>query len=153
MLFPHLPPSFGSTDMGNVSSLLPSIHPFYSVRSDVTAPLNIHTKEFQVVSGTEEAHWQTMKTALALAMTGLELVLNRELAMAAKKAFLRSPARVCRWVLPTLTRVWMRPNQLISTKKVWFFPALEVAIKWSHVLCPLFLDERFISYFNGLSWL
>lgn len=37
----------GSTDMGNVSHVLPSIHPFYSVGSGV---LN-HTKEFTTIAG------------------------------------------------------------------------------------------------------
>ena len=37
----------GSTDMGNVSHVVPSIHPFYSITDSAI----IHTREFQAAAG------------------------------------------------------------------------------------------------------
>lgn len=37
----------GSTDMGNVSHVVPSIHPFFSVSDSAV----IHTREFQTAAG------------------------------------------------------------------------------------------------------
>ncbi|XP_055354532.1 xaa-Arg dipeptidase-like [Paramacrobiotus metropolitanus] len=88
-VFPALPPSYGSTDMGNISNVIPSIHPMYSVRASPSSnpDLLIHTEEFQVAAGQPEAHRQTLNTAKALAMTGLELFMNAELASTAKEEF------------------------------------------------------------------
>jgi metal-dependent amidase/aminoacylase/carboxypeptidase family protein len=47
-------PAGGSTDMGNVSYLVPSIHPMFYIGSDA---LN-HTREFTVATGISETNLQ-----------------------------------------------------------------------------------------------
>lgn len=60
-----------STDMGNVSYAVPSIHPSFSIPTD--APN--HTPGFSAAAATEEAHRATLRAAKALAMTGLDAYL------------------------------------------------------------------------------
>eukprot|EP00118_Oscarella_pearsei_P016205 m.152983 g.152983 ORF g.152983 m.152983 type:complete len:399 (+) comp38610_c0_seq2:31-1227(+) len=58
-----------STDMGNVSYVVPSIHPMYSIGSDA---LN-HTRDFTKFSDTDYAHKQTLIFAKAMAMTAIDI--------------------------------------------------------------------------------
>jgi metal-dependent amidase/aminoacylase/carboxypeptidase family protein len=64
----------GSTDMGNVSQVVPSIHPFFKIKDGVVP----HTKEFAEAADTEEAFKATMIAAKALAMTGIDLLTSPE---------------------------------------------------------------------------
>jgi amidohydrolase len=64
----------GSTDMGNVSQVVPSIHPFFKIKDGVVP----HTKEFAEAADTEEAFKATMFAAKALAMTGIDLLTSPE---------------------------------------------------------------------------
>ncbi len=64
--------SFGSTDMGNVSHVKPSIHPFFDIE---TSAAN-HTHEFTAASGTMEAHSRAVIQAKVLAMTALDVLCN-----------------------------------------------------------------------------
>jgi hypothetical protein len=66
--------AYGSTDMGNVSLKMPSIHPGYFIGEQTM----IHTEEFQVLAGKPEAHRWTRIAAAAMAMTMLELLLNED---------------------------------------------------------------------------
>ena len=75
--------STGSTDMGNVSWVVPSIHPTFSVGAFA---LN-HTPGFTEVCATDAAHKSMLEVAQALAMTGVDIVLNPELLREAKEAF------------------------------------------------------------------
>eukprot|EP00118_Oscarella_pearsei_P016206 m.152986 g.152986 ORF g.152986 m.152986 type:complete len:396 (+) comp38610_c0_seq4:663-1850(+) len=59
----------GSTDMGDVSYVVPSIHPMYSIGSDA---LN-HTRDFTKFSDTDYAHKQTLIFAKAMAMTAIDI--------------------------------------------------------------------------------
>ena len=66
----RLPPrnasfSGGSTDMGNVSHVVPSIHPMYAIATEA----GNHTPEFTVAAATLEAHQETMTAAKAMALT------------------------------------------------------------------------------------
>ena len=73
----------GSSDMGNVSQLVPSIHPTFGVGS----PTLTHSAAFTAVSATEAAHENMLSVAKALAMTGVELALDPTLVERAKADF------------------------------------------------------------------
>ena len=64
--------TFGSTDMGNVSHIKPSIHPYFDIE---TAVAN-HTCEFTEASGRTEAHNRAILQAKALALTALDVFWN-----------------------------------------------------------------------------
>ncbi|KAK3590609.1 hypothetical protein CHS0354_018829 [Potamilus streckersoni] len=59
----------GSTDMGNVSQILPSIHPKFYIGTSFSQ----HTKEFAVAAGDPMAQPYTLAVAKALAMTAIDL--------------------------------------------------------------------------------
>jgi amidohydrolase len=75
--------STGSTDMGNVSQIVPSIHPTFSVGQMIFN----HTPEFTGAANTDAAHASMLKTAQTLAMTGVELALDPDLLKRAKADF------------------------------------------------------------------
>jgi amidohydrolase len=82
--FPPMPPEFtGSSDMGNVSWAVPSIHPMFSIGAFA---LN-HTAGFAEVSATDAAHENMIQVGQALAMTGVDLVLRPGLLDEVKRAF------------------------------------------------------------------
>jgi len=62
---------FGSTDMGNVSTVVPAIHPSVSI-----APMDvlIHTPEFAVAAASERGHQGLIDAAKAMAMTAVDLL-------------------------------------------------------------------------------
>ena len=62
---------FGSTDMGNVSQLLPSIHPTIAVASP---GVSIHTPEFAAATASEAGHKGLMDAAKAMAMTVADIL-------------------------------------------------------------------------------
>jgi amidohydrolase len=78
--------STGSTDMGNVSWVVPSIHPTFSIGNFA---LN-HTAGFTEISATDAAHDNMMQVAQALAMTGVDITMRPELVEEAKTAFTAS---------------------------------------------------------------
>nr|KAF6462291.1 hypothetical protein HJG59_011327 [Molossus molossus] len=67
--------SSGSTDFGNVSFVVPGIHPYFYIGSDA---LN-HTEEYTEAAGSQEAQFYTLRTAKALAMTALDVIFKPEL--------------------------------------------------------------------------
>ena len=73
----------GSTDMGNVSNVVPSIHPIYSTGS----PAVNHTRDFTVATGTEEAHKQTLIAAKAMAMSAIDVLCDSKLLDVIKEEF------------------------------------------------------------------
>lgn len=80
-----LPPSVaGSTDMGNVSYRVPSIHPMIA---SAPAHVTIHNPEFQKWAGSEMGESATLDGAKALAMTAIDYLSNPELRAASKAAF------------------------------------------------------------------
>lgn len=80
--------STGSTDMGNVSWVVPSIHPTFAIGGFAVN----HTAGFTEVSATDAAHKAMIDVAQALAMTGVEVVQHPELLQAAKEEFGRTGA-------------------------------------------------------------
>jgi amidohydrolase len=66
----------GSTDMGNVSALVPAIHPTVAIAPpDVT----IHTPEFRDAAASEAGHRGLIDSAKAMAMTAVDVLLDAEL--------------------------------------------------------------------------
>ncbi|XP_035529195.1 peptidase M20 domain-containing protein 2-like [Morone saxatilis] len=69
--FPEQPANFsGSTDFGNVSFVVPGIHPFFYIGTDAFN----HTEEYTEAAGAEKAQLFTLRTAKALAMTAVDVV-------------------------------------------------------------------------------
>ncbi|RSK29088.1 M20 family peptidase [Bacillus sp. HMF5848] len=76
--------SYGSIDMGNVSQKTPAIHPY--IGFDVPG-LTAHTKEFANTTISEKGQTTLVRGALALAMTGFDLITNTELMQSVKDEF------------------------------------------------------------------
>jgi amidohydrolase len=66
----------GSTDMGNVSYLVPSIHPMVAVAPSGTP---IHTREFAEHAGSESGDRAVIDGAMAMAMTVVDMWTDSEL--------------------------------------------------------------------------
>lgn len=87
MEFPEKPASFsGSTDFGNVSFVVPGIHPFFHIG---TGALN-HTEEYTEAAGAEKAQLYTLRTAKALAMTAVDVVCCPDLLRQVREDFNRA---------------------------------------------------------------
>jgi len=73
-----LPPGSGagSSDIGNVSQVVPTIHPYISICDDSIAG---HSVEFEKASVSKRAHEAMLNAAKALAMTALDLFTNPNL--------------------------------------------------------------------------
>lgn len=71
----------GSTDMGNVSRVVPSIHPYLEV---VPPGVAGHTVEFRDICITEKGKSAVMDAAKAMAMTAIDLLVNPSLVAEAK---------------------------------------------------------------------
>jgi len=76
--------AFGSTDMANVSQLVPGIHPLVAI-----APKDVlvHSPQFAEVAASEAGIRGLVDAAKALAMTAVDLVANPEIAVKVKKEF------------------------------------------------------------------
>ena len=79
---PHF--GFGSTDMGNVSQVIPAIHPSISV-----APLgtSVHSPEFALAAASKSGHDGLIDAAKALAMTVADLLSKPEALAKVKEEF------------------------------------------------------------------
>ncbi len=73
----------GSTDMGNVSYVVPSIHPMYAIGS---GEVN-HSREFTAVANTAEAHKATLTAAKAMAHTCIDVLTTDGLLEKVKQNF------------------------------------------------------------------
>ncbi|ESO84063.1 hypothetical protein LOTGIDRAFT_211007 [Lottia gigantea] len=76
-------PPTGSTDMGNVSYVVPSIQPFYSIGGKAAN----HTRDFATESGSPTAQSYTLKQAKVLALTALDVYTNPDLLPKIKQEF------------------------------------------------------------------
>jgi amidohydrolase len=79
--------SHGSIDMGNVSHVVPAIHPYISISN---TPLSGHTVEFRDATLTDTAHTTLAAGASALALTGYDVMTNKELFNKMKAEFKKS---------------------------------------------------------------
>jgi len=76
--------AFGSTDMGNVSQIVPSIHPTVAIAQvEVVA----HSPEFASAAASEAGIQGLLDAAKALAMTVVDLVVNPEIVIRVKQEF------------------------------------------------------------------
>ncbi len=76
--------NFGSTDMGNVSQLVPAIHPLIAI----TPPgVVIHSPEFAEAAASEKGTHGLMDGAKALAMTVVDLVSSPQTVTTVKREF------------------------------------------------------------------
>lgn len=78
-----------STDMGNVSHVVPSIHPTFAIR---TTEGN-HTAPFTAAAATPEAHAETVLASKGLAMTAVDLFTDPDLLARAQDDFARAHER------------------------------------------------------------
>jgi len=85
-----LPEPIFSTDAGNVSHVVPTIHPLVAI-SDT--PLVAHTHEFAAASASERALAGMINGAKALAATALDILTSPDLLARAKEDFKREQAR------------------------------------------------------------
>jgi len=74
----------GSTDMGNVTSLVPGIHPFLSITD---GPVAGHSTEFAAAARTPQALETMHVAAKALAMTAIDVLRDDTLRIRAREAF------------------------------------------------------------------
>lgn len=66
----------GSMDIGNVSHVVPAIHPYLTLDG---GPKMLHTKEFEMAAGGEWGDKLTILGAKALALTGMQLFENERI--------------------------------------------------------------------------
>jgi amidohydrolase len=78
---------YGSIDMGNVSHVVPAIHPHIGLGNP---ELIGHTREMADLTITEQGHDALLKGAAAMAYTGYDLIVNKELLKQVKEEFLNS---------------------------------------------------------------
>ena len=74
-----------SIDMGNVSYVVPSIHPYFDITNNIE--MNLHSKEFAKASSENYAKKQMLNMAMALAMTGYKVLTDKEIYKKVKKEF------------------------------------------------------------------
>ncbi len=75
---------FGSTDMGNVSQLVPSIHASVTIAPD---EVSTHTPEFAKAAASEAGHAALVDAAKAMAMTAVDVLSEPETLTSIKEAF------------------------------------------------------------------
>ena len=71
MKYSNKPTVTFSTDMGNVSHTVPSIHPMYVIGDGTQVN---HTRDFTMVTNTPSAHYATLTAAKAVAMTTIDVL-------------------------------------------------------------------------------
>ena len=76
--------SFGSTDMGNVSQLVPSIHPYVAIAKE---DISTHSPEFALAAASEAGIKGMIDATKALAMTVVDLLANPKTVIKVKEEF------------------------------------------------------------------
>ena len=76
--------SMGSTDMGNVSAIVPAIHPSITV---APPDVPIHTLEFREMAASEAGHKALLDSAKALAMTAVDVLTDAGLRQRMQQEF------------------------------------------------------------------
>ncbi|MFC1995823.1 M20 family metallopeptidase [Chloroflexota bacterium] len=79
--------AFGSTDMGNVSQLVPAIHPMVAI---APREILVHSPEFALAAASEAGICGLLDAAKALTMTIVDLVANPETTNKVKEEFERN---------------------------------------------------------------
>jgi metal-dependent amidase/aminoacylase/carboxypeptidase family protein len=86
-------PALASSDVGNVSQALPTIHPWIGILPPGQADLALHTPEFRNAAVTDFALARMRAAACALALTALDVLSDPECLRAARAELGASPAR------------------------------------------------------------
>lgn len=73
-----------STDMGNVSHVVPTIHPYFAIAPEGVA---MHTRKFAELAAGDQAQAIMLKMAQVMALTAVDLLTNPELMAAIKQEF------------------------------------------------------------------
>ena len=76
----------GSTDMGNVSHVIPSTHVMFSIDCKAVN----HSHGFTTAAATDIAHKKTLIASKAMAMTAIDVMCNLDLMEKIKKDFEKS---------------------------------------------------------------
>ncbi|MEK7774080.1 MAG: M20 family metallopeptidase, partial [Deltaproteobacteria bacterium] len=76
----------GSSDIGNVSQIVPTIHPHVPIKKGI----NIHTPEFADATITEDGHRALIEGVKCLGLTAIELLFNPEAMERVKRDFIAS---------------------------------------------------------------
>ncbi|PAD27641.1 amidohydrolase [Niallia circulans] len=77
----------GSLDMGNVSQVVPSIHPYVKICNEAYA---CHTHEFREAAMSDQGREAMILGAKSMALTGLEILTNKELLAEIKAEFIKT---------------------------------------------------------------
>ncbi|KAK3825551.1 MAG: hypothetical protein J3Q66DRAFT_328006 [Benniella sp.] len=80
----------GSTDMGNLTYAMPGIHPMFNILNLEGAKdmsVSLHTKEFAAAAAEPVGHVAALRASKALAMTGVECILDPKFMRRVKEAF------------------------------------------------------------------
>jgi amidohydrolase len=80
----------GSTDMGNVSQVLPAIHPYLAI---APAGISAHTIEFREAAGSDRGQETMLNAARAMALTTLDLLVKPNFQAQAKQEFADQAAK------------------------------------------------------------
>jgi amidohydrolase len=83
-VMPESKRSMGSTDMGNVSQVIPGIHPAVAIAPQ---EVPIHTEDFREFAKSESGHAGLMDGAKALAMTAIDVLVDADLRKRMKDEF------------------------------------------------------------------
>lgn len=83
--------SFGSSDMGNVSQIVPAIHPSIAITH---VDVLLHSPQFAMVAASESGVCAMLESAEAMAMTAAEALANPALMKRIKEEFERSKKAV-----------------------------------------------------------
>jgi len=84
LLDEHLPQGLGSTDMGDVSQVVPAIHAYIKI---CPAEVVFHSREFAKAAASERGYSVMLKAAKALAMTAIDVTIDLKLLQAIKEEF------------------------------------------------------------------
>jgi len=82
-------PACGSSDVGNVSHVCPTIHPYYSIQAP-GEEIPTHTEEFREATLRTPAYESLEKNVCAMAMTGRDILAKPELLAEIKAEFEKS---------------------------------------------------------------
>ncbi|SDE06188.1 M20 family metallopeptidase [Sporomusa acidovorans] len=81
------PATFGSIDMGNISYVVPAIHPYVGIGDET---LVAHTAKMAAATFTPAAHQALLRGAKAMALTGYDILTNKNLRAEMKQEFEQS---------------------------------------------------------------
>ncbi|CAG8691567.1 19810_t:CDS:10 [Cetraspora pellucida] len=78
--------SFGTTDQGNVTYVVPGIHPIYNI-FESPAKVRNHTREFAAQARTKFAHDKTIEASKSVTLVGLDILIDDKFYKEVKKSF------------------------------------------------------------------